>query len=102
MNVIKNSIDAAIENKTLNPKITIKSDENKSEQILFIQDNNGGVNEDLLDHIFESDFTTKLNDKGTGLGLHMSRIIIQEHCKGKIIAKNSDDGMLFSIYIPKV
>lgn len=101
LNIIKNSIDAAIENKTINSEIVIKSDENENEQIILIQDNNGGITENLLEHIFESDFTTKPNDKGTGLGLYMSKIIVEEHCRGKIVAKNSNGGMLFTIYIPK-
>ena len=42
-----------MENKTVNPIITIKSDENESEQIIFIEDNNGGISKDLLEHIRE-------------------------------------------------
>lgn len=102
LNIIKNSIDAATENKTINPKITIKSDENESEQVILIQDNNGGIPEHLLEHIFESDFSTKPSDKGTGLGLYMSKIIVEDHCKGKIIAINNDGGTLFTLRIPKI
>ncbi len=101
INIIKNSIDAAIENKTVNPIITIKSDENESEQIIFIEDNNGGISKDLLEHIFDSDFSTKSKDKGTGLGLYMSKIIVEDHCQGKIVAKNSNDGILFTLHLPK-
>lgn len=101
LNIIKNSVDAASEKKIKNSKITITSQENENEQIIFIQDNNGGIAENLLKHIFESTFTTKPSDKGSGLGLYMSKIIVEEHCNGKIIAKNSDGGMLFTISIPR-
>ena len=52
--------------------------------------------------VFESNFTTKSESKGTGLGLYMSKIIIEDNMDGKILAKNINElnGVEFKIYIP--
>jgi C4-dicarboxylate-specific signal transduction histidine kinase len=64
---------------------------------LSISDNAGGIQEHILDKIFEPYFSTKLDKEGTGLGLYMSRIIIQDHCNGKLSVTNNEHGACFTI-----
>jgi len=88
LNIIKNAEDILLENQIKEPVIIIETSEKDGYKILEISDNGGGIPEYLLDKIFDPYFSTKSQKNGTGLGLYMSKIIIEEHCKGKITAKN--------------
>lgn len=74
----------------------------KKGDFLFIgiEDNAGGILEDVLPKIFDQNFTTKDKDHGTGIGLYMSKSIIEEHLKGRIYANNINEGVKFTIVIP--
>jgi len=88
LNLINNAKDALIENKNFNNRyIFIKTIITKDTVDIKIKDNAGGISEDIMEHIFEQYFTTKELD-GTGIGLHMSRKIIQENMNGTIYAQN--------------
>jgi len=95
LNIIKNAEDVLIERKVEHPKITIKTSKNK----LTISDNAGGVDEKNIHKIFEPYFSTKTKKDGTGLGLYMSKTIIEEHCGGKLSVTNSEVGAEFKIQI---
>lgn len=101
INIIKNSIDVLLERDIQSKKITIRCDFNENYVIIEIEDNAGGIPKENLKKIFDSYFTTKNDDKGTGLGLYMSKIIIEEHSLGKLSVKNGLDGALFKIELPK-
>lgn len=100
MNIINNSVDALVELKVKDPKIIIRSDENENEQKIYIEDNAGGIPEELINNIFDANFTTKEEDKGTGLGLYMSKIIVEEHSGGTLSVENYQDGACFCITLP--
>ena len=96
LNLIKNAEDALIENNIENPKIDVIINENQ----LIVKDNAGGIPPYIMDKIFDPYFSTKLKKDGTGLGLYMSKTIIEEHCRGKLIVSNDKDGAKFVILLP--
>jgi signal transduction histidine kinase len=100
LNLIKNAQDALIENNIKNPYISIYTRCDENNVILIIEDNAGGIPNDIIEHIFDPYFSTKLEKDGTGLGLYMSKTIIQEHCNGKLDVENSDFGAKFTIKLP--
>jgi len=93
LNLIKNAEDALIEQDIKNPTITIDT----LGDTLKISDNAGGVPEDIMDKIFDPYFSTKSKKDGTGLGLYMSKTIIEDHCDGELSVVNVADGAEFTI-----
>lgn len=83
MNILNNAMDSLenLKDEIKIIKITGRIEENKA-YIEFL-DNAGGINEEIIDKIFDSHFTTKDATKGTGIGLYMSRIIISK-AKGEL------------------
>ena len=88
INILKNSIDAFNENSIKEQKIFIKVKAHQTHISLTFSDNAGGIDKEVLKKIFEPYFSTKAKN-GTGLGLYMSKTIIDEHLKGKITVTSS-------------
>jgi len=101
LNIIKNAEDVLLEKKIQNPYIKIKTLQDEKNYILKVCDNAGGIPEDIMDKVFDPYFSTKIEKGGTGLGLYMSKMIIEEHCGGKLSVVNGDDGAIFTILIKK-
>lgn len=99
LNLIKNAEDALLENRVQDPVIMIETfcDSTKKSKELIIRDNAGGIPADIIDKIFDPYFSTKLDKNGTGLGLYMSKTIIQEHCNGSLKVSNDRQGAVFQI-----
>ena len=93
LNLIQNAKDALLLNHIKTPEILISTQNNK----LLIQDNANGIPETIINNIFEPYFTTKEKHKGTGLGLYMSKIIIETNMEAKLNVTNIDNGALFII-----
>ena len=100
LNLFKNAQDAIIERKIENPKLKVTVGTLDDDAFIYISDNAKGIDEDVIDSIFLPYISTKSEQNGTGLGLYMSKTIIEEHCKGSLTAKNTGDGALFMIKIP--
>lgn len=98
ISIISNSIDV-LKNKE-KPKIDINILSNGAEVIVKILDNGGGIKHKNLKKIFEPYFTTK--EDGIGIGLYLSKMIIEEGFKGKILVENQKEGVLFSLFVEKV
>jgi signal transduction histidine kinase len=103
LNIVKNSIDAIEENKVSKPRLYVTIKKNRvGNQSISIEDNAGGISENIIEKIFNPYFSTK-DKNGTGLGLYMSKIIIHEHCHGILSVTNSEFGACFTIeFLPKV
>ena len=103
INLIQNAKDAFIQNNIQNKEIfiTLKEEQisNKRYALLEIKDNAGGIKDENIDKIFEPYFTTKHKSQGTGLGLFMSKMIVEKSLEGEINHKNCDDGSIFTITI---
>jgi len=100
LNIVNNAEDVLLMNKITHPKIMIRTMGDGVKSILEIEDNAGGIDESIIEKVFNPYFTTKENSDGTGLGLYMSRIIIEEHCNGKIEVRNGKEGAIFRLIFP--
>ncbi|WP_207763623.1 sensor histidine kinase [Aliarcobacter cryaerophilus] len=96
LNLLTNAKDVLVLRNIDNPSIKIVLDTKKDRSIVYISDNGGGIEEDKKDLIFEPYFTTK--QKGSGIGLYMSKMIIEKHFKGKIEVENTKVGATFIVY----
>ena len=99
LNLIKNAEDMLVEKKIEEPCITITTYQEDDNLVLEIGDNGGGVPEELLAKIFDPYFSTKTNKDGTGIGLYMSKTIINEHCDGLLSVSNNAQGAIFKIQL---
>ncbi len=99
VNIVSNAKDVLIHRNIKNPKIKIYIKDNTQDKIILcIEDNALGVESDIINRIFEPYFTTK-REYGTGIGLYMTKLIIEEKMNGKISVKNTKDGAIFSIIV---
>jgi|TARA_R110002033_G_scaffold9971_5_gene32793 signal transduction histidine kinase len=102
INILNNSIDALkINTEENNKKITIELFNKKNIIIIKISDNAGGIEDSIKDKIFEPYKSTKEAQQGTGLGLYMSKLIIENNFHGKISAQNLDNKAVFTITLNK-
>ncbi|MDD2449506.1 MAG: HAMP domain-containing sensor histidine kinase [Sulfurimonas sp.] len=100
INLIKNAEDALVESSVKDAWIKIKTYRTEDKRVLEISDNGGGIAKENLENIFDPYFSTKLKRSGTGLGLYMSKIIIEEHCNGELSVTNDEYGAVFKIVFP--
>jgi signal transduction histidine kinase len=91
LSLVKNAQDNFKDKGILNPTITITT----KDSVLTISDNGGGIPDAILEKIFDPYFSTKNDKHGTGIGLYMSKLIVEEHHDGTITVENkpSEDGL---------
>ena len=99
INIITNAKDVFLSNNIQNKEIIINLKEKDNKCIICIEDNAGGIHKDIIDKIFDEDFTTKQNN-GTGIGLSMSYEIVKEHLNGDLYVQNTKKGAKFFIELP--
>uniref|UniRef100_UPI0040486DA6 cache domain-containing protein n=1 Tax=Aliarcobacter sp. TaxID=2321116 RepID=UPI0040486DA6 len=99
LNIMSNAKDALIQREIENPIIDLEVDYIDGYSIVTIKDNAGGVEKEYMDLIFEPYFTTKSSLKGTGLGLYMSKMIIEKNMDGEISVENTPQGAMFKVKI---
>jgi len=102
LNLINNAKDSILSNSIKNGKIKVKINVNLVDKvgIVTVSDNGGGVPKNIENRIFEPYFSTKQDRDGTGIGLYMSKIIIEKNSGGKLYLKNIDGGASFIIELP--
>ena len=109
LNLINNAKDALSDKKGAK-KVFIYVKTTPKEIHISVIDNAGGINEEILPRVFDPYFTTKHQSVGTGIGLYMSKQIIEEHMQGTITCKNIHHKMgslqfykcaMFTIIIPR-
>jgi len=99
LNILDNAKDVLIERNIKNPKITIELMLEKGGILVTIRDNAGGIDEEYIDKIFDIYFSSKRDKGGSGLGLYMSKLIIENKGKGKLSVSNGVEGAVFSILL---
>ena len=100
INNAKNKIVKINETNNFKGEITISLSFCNDFNVIEIKDNAGGINEEVQEQLFEPFFTTKVD--GTGFGLYMAKIIIEDKMSGKIDARSENDYAIFTIKIPKI
>jgi len=100
INILKNSLDAFHENSIQNPYILIKSYEKMTHNTIEIEDNAGGIPEDIIQRITEPYFSTK-SKNGTGLGLYVCKTIVEDHLNGKLTITSKNSKTKTIIELPK-
>jgi len=99
--ILENAIDnfklSNKENKTIN---IVCKEENKK-VILILEDNSGGISVEIIDKIFDPYFTTKFKKEGSGLGLYMAKLLIEQSIGGKLDVLSKDYSTKFKIILPK-
>ena len=92
LNILMNARDALLDRRPEQAKVTVTIDRVGERAVVTIADNAGGIPEEIMGKIFEPYFTTKEPDKGTGVGLYMSKTIIEKSMNGSLTARNSAEG----------
>lgn len=101
INILNNAKDVLLEScGEQHKQIKVNALRGKNLDIIVsIEDNGGGIEEKVMPHIFEPYFSTKDAKHGTGLGLYMTKLIIEEHMHGRINAANTTEGATFEIVL---
>ena len=102
LNIITNAKHVLMSEKIEKPKIDITLHVDKTNLYLYIKDNAKGIKVTPIEKIFEPYFTTKEDSGGTGIGLYMSKLIIEKSMGGILKAENKKDGAMFTIRLKKV
>ena len=101
LNLLKNAEDVLLEREIADATIWIRSYVKEDRLCLSIEDNAGGIPHSIIGKIFDPYFSTKTKKDGTGLGLYMSKTIVDEHCQGLLSVTNGEHGARFEIALPR-
>ncbi len=102
LNIFLNARDVLASRKVIKPQITLKIYKKDDKSYLEIMDNAGGIDSKIIDNIFDPYFSTKEKVDGSGLGLYMSKMIIEKSMKGSLWVENIENGARFTIEVQNV
>ena len=97
LNIITNAKDILIQRDVDKPSINIDVFEENDKIKIHVLDNAGGIEDDIINKIFDPYFTTKHQSQGTGIGLYMTKMIIENNMNGSIVVQNEKEGAKFII-----
>lgn len=97
LNLLKNATDALVEHNIMQKSLWIESYDRENEIVIKVKDNGIGISKETEEHIFDPYFSTKVQKIGTGLGLYMSKNIIEEHNAGYLTYQKEDGVTCFVI-----
>lgn len=102
LNILSNAKDALKANTTMgsDKRITVSFALSDGFARLSVSDNAGGIDEAIMDKVFDPYFTTKHQGQGTGLGLYMSKMIVEQNMGGTLTVENRGDGACFTVSLP--
>jgi len=100
INIINNAQEAIQSNDSSSKKINVLITQKDDQAIICISDDGGGISKEVIGKVFDPYFTTKNQTQGTGLGLYMSKQIIENSMCGSLIVENIDNGAKFTISLP--
>ena len=100
LTILSNAQDALLQRRISTPRISITFFRQRSETVLEITDNAGGIADADLSRIFDPYFTTKHQSIGTGLGLYIAKMIIEKSMGGSLHVLNAPEGAKFIIGVP--
>jgi len=99
LNIMNNARDAFSGQEIEDPAVQINVGSENGRAVVTIADNAGGIPEEIVDRIFEPYFTTKEQGKGTGIGLYMSKNIVEKTMNGSLTVRNTEAGAEFRIEV---
>jgi len=99
LNIINNARDVLTERQIPEPRIQVQVHDHLGRAVITIGDNGGGIDDTIVEKIFDPYFSTKHGGKASGIGLYMSKVIIEQNMHGSLSACNRNDGAEFRIEI---
>ena len=102
LNLVKNAQDAYVEHEITPRPLHISVRGDTRSVSLHITDHAGGIPSEIIEKIFDPYFSTKSEKNGTGLGLYMSKLIVQDHLGGKLTAHSSDGSTTLELTLPNI
>lgn len=98
LNILNNAREACIDRQIADARVAIHLFKDNDKSVVTITDNAGGIPEEIIGKVFDPYFSTK-ESGGTGIGLYMSKTIIEQHMKGKLSVSNNGHGAEFRIEV---
>jgi PAS domain S-box-containing protein len=99
LNILMNARDALLERGAAEPRVTVSAWMEGGKSVVTVTDNAGGIDDEIIDNIFDLYFTTKDNETGTGIGLFISKNIIEKNMGGRLTVRNTEEGAEFRIEV---
>ncbi len=100
INIINNAFDAFVERQQEARRIVLAVSAQQESVTITVEDNAGGIDASVIERVFDPYFSTK-SKNGTGLGLYMAKMIVENHIGGKLSVSNTQEGACFSVEIPR-
>jgi len=100
VNLLQNAKDALVSHRPTGRQIFLTVAQKDDHAIITVEDNAGGIPDAIKGEIFEPYFTTKHASQGTGLGLFMSKLIVEKSLNGLLRLSDAREGSCFTITIP--